>query len=202
MSGFATTIEGLLGAFCLTHPKVRVRVSSLSDAEAHDALGERRIDVACVFLAEWPIERFGALRLVECPTNGVLLPAARTLAASPAVRLQDLASLPWLHSAPQRWPGFMRVYEDALGDRGLVPPRRRERSRETPSANVQIAAGEAWTLAGDVVAAAYRTAGSPIVYRPFVGGPIPCSLALVWLEATQPVQRLVEWPAACIRGAI
>src|SRR5438876_3938780 len=56
-----------------------------------------------------------------------------------------------------------------------------------------IAAGEAWALASEAIAAPYRTGSQAIVYRPFVEPPIPCWLALVWLpEASAAVQRLVE----------
>src|SRR6266702_4326567 len=70
--------------------------------------------------------------------------------------------------------------EFALRDRGLVPLRSRERPKETPSANVQIAAGETWALASEAIAAPYRTTPTAIVYRPFVEPPIPCWIALVW----------------------
>jgi len=193
LSGYASVIEDLLSAFREVHPQAQVRVSSRSDADAHRALRERRIDVACVFLARWPVEGFGAHRLVDCTTKGVLLPASHPLAARPSVRLEELRTLTWLHSAPQRWPGSFRVFQDALRDRGLVPQQRRERAKETPSANLQIAAGEAWALASEVIAAPYRAAPTAIVYRPFVEPPIPCWLALTWFpEAPSSVRDVVD----------
>jgi DNA-binding transcriptional LysR family regulator len=177
---YASIIEDLLATFRDAHPEAQVRVSSMSDADAHQALRDRQIDVASVFIAQWPVEGFDALRLVDCTTKGVLLPASHALAAKPEVQLEQLRALTWLHSAPQRWPGFFRTLEQALRARGLVPLRRRERPKETPSANVQIAAGEAWALASEAIAAPYRAASTAIVYRPFVGPPLPCWLALVW----------------------
>src|SRR5256886_5956624 len=60
-----------------------------------------------------------------------------------------------------------------------------------PIYNLLIAAGEAWALASEAIAAPYRTGSQAIVYRPFVEPPIPCWLALVWLpEASAAVQRL------------
>src|SRR5207302_1452925 len=79
------------------------------------------------------------------------------LAAQPSVRLPDLQALPWLQSASLRWPGFLQVFEEALQDRGLRPQRRRERPKEAPSHNLLIAAGEAWALASEAIAAPYRT---------------------------------------------
>lgn len=184
---YAAMIEGLLAAFRSAHPETQVLVSSKSDQEAYGALRERQIDVASVFIAEWPVPGFCAHRIVDCTTTGVLLPAHHPLAAKPAVRLEELQAFPWLHSAPQRWPGFFRTIQDALRDRGLVPQRHRQRPKEAPSANLQIAAGEAWALASEAVAAPYRTTPTAIVYRPFVEAPIPCWIALVWRRQAPPV---------------
>jgi DNA-binding transcriptional LysR family regulator len=188
---YTAIVEGLLAAFHTAHPDVQLRVSSQNDSETYDALRERRIDVGCVFLADWPLEGLGAHRLVDCPVTGVLLPAGHPLAAQPTVRLPELASLAWLHSAPQRWPSFIRTVERALRARGLEPRARRERSRET-SANTLIAAGELWALATDAIGAPYRAGSTAIVYRPFVEPPIPCWIALVWHEEAAPMaDRLV-----------
>src|SRR5256884_1985490 len=193
LSLYAATIEGLLATFRDASPGVQVRVSSQTDGETYRALRERTVDVASVFLAQWPVAGFGAHRLIDCATTGVLLPASHPLAAQPSVRLPDLQALPWLQSASLRWPGFLQVFEEALQDRGLRPQRRRERPKEAPSHNLLIAAGEAWALASEAIAAPYRTGSQAIVHRPFVEPPIPCWLALVWLpEAAAAVQRLVE----------
>lgn len=189
----STAIEELLAAFRSACPDVQLRVSSANDAETHDALREQRVDVGCVFVAQWPVEGFGGHRLVDCPATGVLLPASHPLGARPSVRLEELRTLTWLHSAPQRWPGFIRTFEEALRERGLVPPRRRERPKEAPSANMVIAAGEAWALASEAVGSPYRAGSAAIVYRPIHEPPIPCWLALVWRPPALPmVGRLVE----------
>ena len=180
LAAYSSIIEGLLATFRGAHPEAQVRVSSMSDAEAYEALRERTIDVASVFIAQWPVEGFDALQLVDCTTKGVLLPASQPLAAKPVLQLEELRTLTWLHSATRRWPGFFRTFEQALRARGLVPLRRRERPKEAPSANLQIAAGEGWALASEAIAAPYRETPTAIVYRPFVEAPIPCWIALVW----------------------
>ena len=193
LAGYAPLIEGLLAAFREAHPEVRLRVSTQTDAETYGTLQERTIDVGCVFLAEWPVEGLGAHRLVDCKASGVLLPATHPLAAKPAVRLPELRDFSWLHSGPQRWPGFMRTFEQALGERGLEPSHPRERPHAAPWANSQIAAGEAWALASETVGAPYRTGSTAVVYRPFLEPPIPCWIALVWHPEAAPLaQRLVE----------
>jgi DNA-binding transcriptional LysR family regulator len=193
LSVYSANIEDLLAAFHDTHPEAQVHVSSKSDAETYHALREGEVDVASVFIAQWPVAGFDALRIVDCTTKGVLLPASHPLAAQASITLSDLRNLTWLHSAPQRWPGFFRTIDEALRDRGLVPLRRRERPKETPSANVQIAAGEAWALASEEVAARYRAAPTAIIYRPIIEPPIPCWIALVWrAKAPQLAHELVE----------
>jgi len=193
LSFYAATIEGLVATVRDAYPEVQLRVSSQTDGESYRALRERTVDVACVFLARWPVTGFGGHRLIDCATTGVLLPASHSLAAKPSVRLAELQTLTWLHSASQRWPGFLQTFEEALQDRGLLPQRRRERPKDAPSHNLVIAAGEAWALASEAIGARYRTGSQAIVYRPFVEPPIPCWLALVWLpEASGPVQRLVD----------
>ena len=193
LAGYTSIIEDLLAAFRDAHPEAQLQVSSKSDADTFEALRERQVDVASIFIAQWPVEGFDALRLVDCASKGVLLPASHPLAASPSVRLADLRNLTWLHSATQRWPGFFQVIDDALRDRGLTPLRRIERSKETPAANVQIAAGDTWALASEAIAAPYRTTPTAIVYRPFIEPPIPCWIALVWHpKAPRIVHDLVD----------
>jgi len=198
LSVYTAIIEDLLAAFRDAHPDAQVHVLSKSDADTFQSLREGQVDVASVFVAEWPVPGFEALRIMDCTTTGVMLPAGHPLAAASSVRLADLRDLTWLHSSPQRWPGFFHTIDAALRDRGLVPSRRRERPQETPSSNVQIASGEAWALASEAVAARYRTEPSAIVYRPFVEPPIPCWIALVWRpKAPRVVQDLVD-VARCI----
>ena len=194
LAGYHVMVERLLAAYRAAHPRAQVQVTSQGDGETFDALRAGRVDVACVFTAEWPVAGFGAHRLIDCAVTGVLMPASHPLAAAPAVRLGDLQDLTWLQSGPQRWPGFMTVLEGALRERGLVPRRLAERAKGMPAANMQIAAGSAWSLVTETVAAPYRGAGSTaIVYRPIVEPPIPCWVALVWREPPSPaVEDLVR----------
>src|SRR5258708_34083926 len=143
---YTAIIEDLLAAFRNAHPEAQVQVSSKSDADTFQALREGEVDIASVFVAEWPVAGVEALRIVDCTTTGVMLPASHPLAAGSSVRLADLRDLTWLHSSPQRWPGFFRTIDAALRDRGLVPTRRRERPKQPPSPNVPIAPAPAWPL--------------------------------------------------------
>ena len=190
---YGTDVENLLARFHDAHPQTQVDLVSLSDAEIFEALRERRVDVGCVFIAQWPVEGFAAHRLIDAAVTGVLLPSNGPLAAQPSLHLAELRSVTWLHSGSLRWPGFMPILENALRDRGLVPERRLERSRDTPSMNLPIAAWHTWSLVSERVAEPYRRTSNRIVYRPFREPPIPCWLALVSLPHTSPpVEQLVH----------
>ncbi|HEV8381976.1 MAG TPA: LysR family transcriptional regulator [Gemmatimonadales bacterium] len=193
LAAYGTTIENLLASFRDANPDAQVEVSSNHDGEIFHALRERRVDIGSIFTAEWPVPGFAAHRLIDTTITGVLLPGSHPLAAQPCIRLAQLRTLTWLNSAPQRWPGFFPVLEAALRERGLVPERQLERSRAAPTMNMQIAAGDTWTLVTEAVAAPYRQASNGIVYRPFREPPIPCWLALVWLPPTShTVKRLAQ----------
>ncbi len=192
VAAYGTDVENLLARFHAAHTQTQVDLVSLSDAEIFEALRERRVDVGCVFIAQWPVAGFAAHRLIDTAVTGVLLPSTDPLATQPSLHLAELRSVTWLHSGSLRWPGFMPIVEQALRDRGLVPERRLERSRDTPSMNLPIAAGHTWSLVSDRVAEPYRRTSNGIVYRPFREPPIPCWLALVSLSPTpRPVEQLV-----------
>lgn len=193
LAALGIKIESLLAAFRDSNPDVQVEIAGYHDAEAFHALRDRRVDVGSVFVVEWPVQGFAAHRLIDCTITGVLLPVNHPLAADASVALADLRAFTWLHSAPQRWPGFFPVLEAALCERGLEPERRSERSPEASAMNVQIATGDAWSLASEAVAAPYRDGSNGIVYRPFREPTIPCWVALVWRPPTSPqVNSLVQ----------
>jgi len=193
LSSYGTDLENLLARFRDTNPDAQVEISSNHDGEIFHALRERRVDVGSIFVAEWPIPGFEAHRLINAPVTGVLLPSSHPLAAQPSIQLAQMRELTWLNSAPRRWPGFFPIIETALRERGLVPERRLERPRETPAMNIQIAAGDTWSLVSEAVAAPYRKRSNGITYRPFREPPIACWLALVWLPPAPPlVDRLVQ----------
>jgi DNA-binding transcriptional LysR family regulator len=183
---YAPAIGELLTAFRAAHPEVQVQVTSQTDAETHEALAEGQVDVGCVFVAEWPPEGLDGSRLLDCASTGALLPLDHRLAGKAEISLADLESLTWSLSSSRRWPGFVPTIEKALRERGLVPPRTRERST---SDHFQVAAGEYWALANESTAAPYRTKSAPVAYVPFRDQPIPCWLALVWLPPAAPVVR-------------
>ena len=184
---FAGRVADLLAAFRARYEEVHV--SSLGEAELFAALRERRVDVAAAFTTVWPLDGLEGYRLVSVPATGVVLSASHPLAAKPVVHLADLKDLMMIHLGGSHWPQVYRTVQRALKLRGLVPAQLGDGSPE--SANVQIAAGDAWALANEMSAAAM--AGATIVYRPFAEAPIPGWLVLLWLKDAPPlVHRLVE----------
>jgi DNA-binding transcriptional LysR family regulator len=196
---WAPVVADLLAAFRAAYPALELRVSSLDEVETYAALRERRVDVGALFVTSWPVDGFDGHRLVSFQAAGVLLAASHPLAAKRAVHLAELRDLTFLHLAGPHWRMLYGAMHRALRERGLVPTRVRDVSME--SANVQLAAGDAWALASEASAAPYR-ASTTIVYRPFLEPPIPGSLALLWPRGTTSalLSRLVD-VAQCIGAA-
>jgi LysR family transcriptional regulator, benzoate and cis,cis-muconate-responsive activator of ben and cat genes len=192
-------VADLLAAFRAAYPALELRVSNLDEAETYAALRARRVDVGALFVTSWPVDGFDGHRLVSFQAAGVLLAASHPLAAKRAVHLGELRDLTFLHLAGPHWRLLYAAIHRALRERGLVPARVREVSMA--SADVQLAAGDAWALASEASAAPYR-ASKTIVYRPFLEAPIPGWLALLWPRGTTSplLTRLVEL-AQCVGGA-
>ena len=199
---YTPVVLRLLGAFRRAVPETPVRAVRVSEAGQEAALREHRIDVAAMFVGAWPVPRLEALRLADCTVTGVLLPATHPLAARPEIQLHDLGDLMWLHPSEHRRPQLYRMLRSALESRGLVPTRHRGH-RGDPTANVPIAAGDAWMLANSAVAAVYPDVTESIVHRPFVEAPIPLWLALVWRKdsASPLVEALVRVARATVAPA-
>jgi LysR family hca operon transcriptional activator len=179
---YAAQVAELLAAFGARHGDVQV--SSLGEAELLAALRDHRVDVAAAFVTTWPVDGFEGLRLVSVTATGVLLSARHPLAAKPAIRLRDLQDLTFAQMAGSDWPDVYRAIHRALKVRGLVPKVSDDVSPD--SADLQIAAGDAWALANERSAAS-STGSSTIVYRPFVDPPIPSWLALLWKPDAPPL---------------
>src|SRR5882762_7899058 len=58
LSVYTSNIEDLLAAFRDAHPEAQVHVSSKSDADTYHALREGQVDIASVFVAQWPVAGF------------------------------------------------------------------------------------------------------------------------------------------------
>jgi DNA-binding transcriptional LysR family regulator len=176
MGVYAPVIEGLVAEFRRAYPDVDVQIESLNEAEQRTALREHRIDVAATFIVTPRIAGLGVHRVGDASMTGALFPATHRLAEQERIRLSDLRDLTWLHVPAARFPEVYRTAAAALRKRGLVPARRL--AWPADSRNVQIAAGNAWALANDVIAA--YLSSPHIVFRKFVEPPIPCWIALLW----------------------
>jgi DNA-binding transcriptional LysR family regulator len=115
----ATVLPGILREFHRAYPRIRLELneSPTSTQLAALAAGE----IACGFFH--PDATTPGLKTRELlrEKNGVLLPADHALAASPALRLRDLAAVPWVLFPRTNNPGFYDRVLAAFSRAGVTP---------------------------------------------------------------------------------
>ena len=192
MGIYAPLIADLVAAFRRAHPEFQLRISNWKQTELLDSVRAGDTDVAATFLLKWPISEFESYRLHESEINGVLLGAVHPLAAKRSVQLRDLQDYTFLSRSITHWPESYRRILLALKERGLVP--REETTGSTPSSDsVELAAGHAWSLANEEIAAPLLASTNSVVFRRFTDAPIPAWLALIWQpNAPERVRRLLD----------
>lgn len=189
---YASIAADLLAAFRTAYPALEVEVLSLDEEGQRQALRARSAEVALTVVTG-PVDEFRVHRLANFSLTGVLLPGNHPLASKPVVQLRELEQLPFLTFKRGQWPEVLATIDKALAERGLVPRPQRGYSTSAPSTNLQIAAGGAWALANEAMAATYCATSKGIVYRKFAEPPIPAWLALLYLRDAPPqVERLIE----------
>ena len=192
MGIYAPLIADLVAAFRRAHPEFQLRISNWKQTELLDSVRAGETDIAATFLLKWPISDFESYRLHESEINGVLLGAVHPLAEKKSLQLRDLQDYTFLSRSITHWPESYRRILLALRERGLVP--HEEAARLTQSIeSVELAAGHAWSLANEEIAAPLLATTKSIVFRPFSDAPIPAWLALIWQpNAPGRVQRLLD----------
>ena len=196
-----TTVPDLVAAFRQRHPAVKLRVTNYAQTALLAAVRTRKVDVAATFLMEWPDREFEAYRLRDVSLTGVMLGAAHPLAGQRSISLSHLREFPFLARSSEQWPENYRLFLIALRERGLIPAQPVDGSGAAPSAGVELAAGHAWSLSNDALAAPVLAATKSIVFRPFVEEPICAWLALIWLpDASRHVEQLIEVARALCPG--
>ena len=192
MGVFAPLLADLVTAFRSRHWHVELRVTNTKQSELLAWVRSHDTDVAATFLMQWPAPEFESHRLLNCALTGVLLGATHPLAAKSSLRLSELREFTFLSRSKEEWPENYHQFLAALRERGLVPRQRGNRSGAAPSGSVELAVGNAWSLANEAIAAPFLMTTKSIVFRPFVEPPIPVWLALIWLPgAPERVQQLV-----------
>jgi DNA-binding transcriptional LysR family regulator len=193
MSVYATLVADLVTEFRKSEPTIDVRVSDWKQTELLEAVRSHEVDVAATFLMSWPDQEFEAYPMLKSSLNGVLLGAVHPLASRESLQLRDLRDFTFISRSSTYWPENYRAFLSAFRERGLVPHEEPDRSVAAPSLSVQLAAGEAWSVANDELAEPAVTSSRSLVFRPFTDPAIPCWLALIWLpQPPERVRQLVD----------
>ncbi|MEW5918339.1 MAG: LysR family transcriptional regulator [Gemmatimonadota bacterium] len=192
MATYSPHIADLISVFQQRHSEIGLRISYARQTELLAAVRSHDVDVAATFVMRWPEPGFEACRLRETSLTGVLLSATHLLAAQQSIHLRDLRDLTFLNRSSRHWPENYRQIVLALRERGVVPAQEAD-SSGAPSNSVELAAGNAWSLANEELAEQVVSRTKSVVFRPFVEPPIRSWLALIWLPgAPTRVQQFVD----------
>jgi DNA-binding transcriptional LysR family regulator len=196
---YAPFIAELLATFRTAHPDIDVDVTQLTDPDAWPALREHRVDVVLSLVQSHCVAGYEVLPILDCSATGVLLPASHPLAAETTLELRELRDLTHLYLPTDSWPQLSRAHEVGLRERGLIPAKRRP---WTGPEAWQIAAGDGWTLANELVAERYAADVPSIAYRRFRDPAIEAWLALVWpsVRASPVIPMLVDVARRCAQS--
>jgi len=167
----ATVLPGILREFHRRFPKIRLELNESPTSAQLLALASG--EIACGFFH--PDATTPGLRTRELlrEKNGVLLPADHPLAERPALRLRELASVPWVL--------FPRAHNPGFYDRVLAAF---SRAGATPSI-----AEEVWPRANAV--GLVRAGLGATFMCPSEAKPLPDGLVFRPLEGPAPESRLV-----------
>jgi DNA-binding transcriptional LysR family regulator len=115
----ATVLPGILREFHRAYPRIRLELNESPTSAQLAALAAG--EIACGFFH--PDATTPGLKTRELlrEKNGVLLPADHALAASPALRLRDLAAVPWVLFPRAHNPGFYDRVLAAFSRAGVTP---------------------------------------------------------------------------------
>jgi DNA-binding transcriptional LysR family regulator len=115
----ATVLPGVLREFHRRYPKIRLELNESPTSAQLVALAAG--EIACGFFH--PDATTPGLKTRELlrEANGVLLPADHALAARPALRLRELAEVPWVLFPRAHNPGFYDRVLAAFSRAGVTP---------------------------------------------------------------------------------
>jgi DNA-binding transcriptional LysR family regulator len=173
----ATVLPGILREFHRAYPRIRLELNESPTSAQLAALAAG--EIACGFFH--PDATTPGLKTRELlrEKNGVLLPADHALAASPALRLRDLAAVPWVLFPRAHNPGFYDRVLAAFSRAGVTPR----------------IAEEVWPRANAV--GLVRAGLGATFMCPSEARPLPEGVAFRPLDGPAPESRLVVgWSAA------
>jgi DNA-binding transcriptional LysR family regulator len=167
----ATVLPGILREFHRAYPRIRLELNESPTSAQLAALAAG--DIACGFFH--PDATTPGLKTRELlrEKNGVLLPADHALAASPSLRLRDLAAVPWVLFPRTHNPGFYDRVLAAFSRAGVTPR----------------IAEEVWPRANAV--GLVRAGLGATFMCPSEARPLPEGVTFLPLEGPAPESRLV-----------
>jgi LysR family transcriptional regulator, benzoate and cis,cis-muconate-responsive activator of ben and cat genes len=167
----ATVLPGILREFHRRYPNIRLELNESPTSAQLAALAAG--DIACGFFH--PDAATPGLRTRELlrEKNGVLLPADHPLAKKPALRLRELAAVPWVLFPRTHNPGFYDRILAAFSKAGATPR----------------IAEEVWPRANAV--GLVRAGLGATFMCPSEANPMPEGVAFRPLEGPAPESRLV-----------
>lgn len=167
----ATVLPGILREFHRAYPRIRLELNESPTSAQLAALAAG--DIACGFFH--PDATTPGLKTKELlrEKNGVLLPADHALAASPSLRLRDLAAVPWVLFPRTHNPGFYDRVLAAFSRAGVTPR----------------IAEEVWPRANAV--GLVRAGLGATFMCPSEARPLPEGVTFLPLEGPAPESRLV-----------
>ena len=167
----ATVLPGILREFHRRFPKIRLELNESPTSAQFAALAAG--EIACGFFH--PDATTPGLRTRELlrEKNGVLLPADHPLAARPALRLRELAEVPWVLFPRAHNPGFYDRILAAFSRAGAIPR----------------IAEEVWPRANAI--GLVRAGLGATFMCPSEASPLPEGVAFRTLDGPAPESRLV-----------
>ncbi len=158
-------ISSVLQKFRIANPSANVMTTEMRRQDMRAGLRDGRLDVGIIGMVQWPPRGFDGMRLETVKQTGVLLAAEHPLAAKSKLRIAELQPLRWFHLHPDATWDVYPFTRELLQKSGFSPTHRAPR----PGGYAflpQIAAGEGWAFADDILARTVADIAPSIAFRP------------------------------------
>lgn len=113
-------LDEALARFHRRYPQARLNLHAMRSAAQHQALLERRLDLAVVHTPPPDLAAFRVLSLRADPLV-IALPAAHPLASRARIEAEDLRGISWIAVPAQTHPGTRARFLEVFARFGIVP---------------------------------------------------------------------------------
>jgi LysR family transcriptional regulator, benzoate and cis,cis-muconate-responsive activator of ben and cat genes len=190
----ATVLPAILREFHRQHPAIRLELNESPTSSQVAALlnGE----LACGFLHPDALPEGFKTRQLLRERNGVVLPADHSLTAREALRLKDLADVPFVLFPRTHNPGFYDRVLTAFRDAGVTPHIAEEVwPRANATGLVRAGIGATFMCPSEA-----RNLPADVAFRPLVGPAPESRLVLAWREGPDSPAALPAFLAVAAHG--